>query len=84
MCTQDNVYNNFVLSALHSEASPLLCLLRPSWLPCVPGRVGASTPPVGQETSNIFGVPFDHSGYAWGGGANKPSIINRLHLFWHI
>ena len=47
MCMQDNVCNNFVLPALYSEASPLLCLLCPSWWPCMPDRVGASTTPVG-------------------------------------
>ena len=75
MCMQDNVCNNFILPALHSEASPLLCLLRLSRWPCMPGRVGASTPSVGQEASKIFGVPFDHSGHTWGGGANKPTGV---------
>ena len=70
MCMQD-VCNNFLLSALHSEASPLLCLLCPSWWPCMPGRVGESTPPVGQEASKIFGVPFDHSAMLGGGGGGR-------------
>ena len=67
MCMHDNVHNNFVLPALHSEASPPLCILCPSWWPCTSSKVGASTPPVGQEASKIFSVPFDHSGHAWGG-----------------
>ena len=39
MCMQDNVCNYFALPALHSEASPLLCLLCLSWWPCLGGLV---------------------------------------------
>ena len=39
MFMQDNVCNNFVLPALHSEVSPLVCLLCPSWWPCLDGLV---------------------------------------------
>ena len=50
MCMQDNVGNNFILPALHSEASPLLsyvCYIRLgglvlvalSWWPCLGGLV---------------------------------------------
>ena len=42
-CMQDMVCYNFVLSAIQSEVSPLLCLLCLSWWPCTPGRVGAFT-----------------------------------------
>ena len=82
MCTQDNICNNFVLPALHSEASPLISamsiLVALSWWRCTPSRVRASTLPVGQETSKIFGVPFDHSGHALGGGANKPTGVSEI------
>ena len=36
---QYNVCNNFVLPALHSEVSPLLCLLCLFWWPCLDGLV---------------------------------------------
>ena len=39
MCMQNNVCNNFVLPALHNEASPLLYLLHLSWWLCLGGLV---------------------------------------------
>ena len=77
MCMKDNICNNSVLSALHNEAYlSYICHVHPGglvrqveWVHPCPEL--AMKPP----KFSVQFVLLDHSGHAWGGGANKSTGV---------